>query len=225
MTDPYSVLGISPSASQDEITQAYRKLAKKYHPDINPGNKEAERKMREINAAYEQIKSQQNGGASYERADGSYGPRRQYDSQTSQGFGGFEDIFGDFFGGGWNQRQNADYAAMQAIRNYIINRQYQQAIQMLSEITDRDALWHYYSAVSNAGIGNRVTALGHAREAVRMEPGNPEYQSLLQRLERSSFTYQQTGSNHGFNMRTVGRTAMQIIMAQLFCIFCCRPCC
>lgn len=57
MTDPYQVLGISRDASDEEIKQAYRRLAKKYHPDRNPGDQEAARKMQEINAAYEQIKN------------------------------------------------------------------------------------------------------------------------------------------------------------------------
>ena len=51
--DPYKVLGVSPSASDEEIQKAYRKLVKKYHPDVNPGDENAERKMREINAAYD----------------------------------------------------------------------------------------------------------------------------------------------------------------------------
>ena len=52
ITDPYKVLGISPNATDDEIKQAYRKLAKKYHPDLNPGDETAAKKMQEINAAY-----------------------------------------------------------------------------------------------------------------------------------------------------------------------------
>ena len=57
MTDPYQVLGISRNASDEEIKQAYRKLAKKYHPDRNPGDAEAAKKMQQVNAAYEQIKN------------------------------------------------------------------------------------------------------------------------------------------------------------------------
>ena len=55
MNDPYSVLGVSKNASEDEIKRAYRQLAKKYHPDLNPGDPEAARKMNEINAAYEPV--------------------------------------------------------------------------------------------------------------------------------------------------------------------------
>ena len=55
--DPYKVLGVSPDASDDEIKRAYRQLAKKYHPDLNPGDAEAARKMQQVNAAYDQIKN------------------------------------------------------------------------------------------------------------------------------------------------------------------------
>ena len=55
--DPYQVLGVAPDASDEEIKKAYRELAKKYHPDMNPGDAEAAKKMNEINAAYDRIKS------------------------------------------------------------------------------------------------------------------------------------------------------------------------
>lgn len=57
--DPYKILGVEPGVSEDDLTKAYRKLAKKYHPDINPGNERAAEMMCKINAAYEYIKNQE----------------------------------------------------------------------------------------------------------------------------------------------------------------------
>lgn len=70
MTDPYQLLGVSPDASEEEVTKAYRALARRYHPDIHPNDKEAERKMKDINAAYEQIKNIKSGKAQYSRQTG-----------------------------------------------------------------------------------------------------------------------------------------------------------
>ena len=89
--DPYKVLGVSPDASDEEIKQAYRRLAKKYHPDLNPGDQEAARKMQEVNAAYEQIKNpekfrQPNAGG-YQDPFGGYG-RTYYGGSSNYNQGG-----------------------------------------------------------------------------------------------------------------------------------------
>lgn len=103
--DYYEVLGISKSASEEEIKKAYRKQAKKYHPDLHPGDKECEEKMKEVNEAYE-ILSDAEKKARYDQygfagVDPSYGA-------GAGGFGGagfgdidLGDLFGSFFGGGF----------------------------------------------------------------------------------------------------------------------------
>lgn len=118
--DPYQVLGVERTASQDEIQKVFRQQAKKLHPDLNPGNSEAEKKFKDISAAYEVIGDKDKRGR-YDRGeigpDGTEQPQRQYyrdyataggenPYRSSEGFADFgetEDIFSQFFsrrGGG-----------------------------------------------------------------------------------------------------------------------------
>lgn len=107
--DYYKVLGVDRSASDQEISKAYRKLAKKYHPDLNhePG---AEEKYKEVNEAYEVLHDKQKRaqydqfGAAGVNGQGGFGSGQSYGGQGFGGFSDFGDIFNDFFGGG-SQRQ------------------------------------------------------------------------------------------------------------------------
>ena len=205
--DPYKILGVSPDASDEEIKQAYRRLAKQYHPDRNPGDEEAAKKMQQINAAYEQIK---NPGTARQ---GGYGGYSQYD--PFGGFGGYQQqSYGSTDSG-----DNYQKAAM----NYIRFGRFQEALNALNNSAERDARWYYLSALANNGLGNQVTALEHIRRAVSMEPDNQEYLRMLNIIENGGAAYrQQAGNFGGFAMRS--NPCMNLCLCYLCQMLCCgRP--
>lgn len=201
ISDPYKVLGVSRDATDEQIKQAYRRLAKKYHPDLNPGDKEAARKMQEVNAAYEQIKN----------------PEK---TRPNPGNGGsYYDPWGQRYGG--QSRQQTGDNAQQAAYNYIRFGRYREALNALNSSTERNARWYYLSALANDGLGNQVTALEHIRRAVSMEPDNPIYLDTLQRIQNGGAAYRrQAGNFRGF--ATGGSSCASLCLCYFIQLFCCR---
>lgn len=236
MTDPYSILGISRSATDDEIKKAYRALSRKYHPDANinnPNKDAAEAKFKEVQQAYQQIMHEREYGAS--GSGTSYGG---HGSSQGGGFGDFGD-FGDFgsfggFGGygpfrgfygqyrqaGSGATENESDLHLRAAANFINNGRYNEALNLLNSISDRNARWYYYSALANSGVGNNVIALQHAKEALRLEPDNIQYQMLVQRFESGGSWYQQQQRPYQTTF-SGGDMCMKLCIANLICNLCC----
>ncbi|MDD2555232.1 MAG: J domain-containing protein [Syntrophaceticus sp.] len=216
ISDPYKVLGVSPTASDKEITKAYRKLAKQYHPDLNPGDPKAAKKMSEINAAYEQIRSG-NGNASQYGNSGSYGSQNTYDRGYDPfGFGGY--------GQGQRQRQQGQSPEFNPVRQYIAAKRYQEALDLLATITDRSAEWYYYSAIANDGVGNKITALNHARTAVQMDPENLEYVRVLYQVQNSGRVYYEQSQNFGMPFNNLASACMTTCIVYYMFRICCLGC-
>ncbi len=155
ITNPYKVLGVPYGAPEEECTKAYKRLAKKYHPDLNPDDPKAAEKMAEINAAYDQIKNGK-GTDTYGSAYSYGNPHRQSDSSSP------------------------DYYTSAA--QFINNRQFSQALNVLNNIENRTAQWYYLSAVANMGLGNRSLALSYIQQACAMEPDNFTYSTAYSQI-------------------------------------------
>ena len=211
MSDPYKVLGVQRGASEEEITKAYRKLAKKYHPDLNPGDATAAEKMSEINAAYDKLK---NGDTS---SDSGY---------SSGGYGGHNPYAGYGYGG-YNRQSSSQrsYTEMDSVRAYLQANQYTQALYVLSEITDRNAEWYYYSAIANYGAGNTITARNHAQTAVNMNPNNQEYRRLQAIIERGGNVYRQQSQSFGLPNAYCNNVCCSACLSQLCCYMMNGGCC
>lgn len=236
ISDPYKVLGVSTAASDDEIAKAYRKLAKRYHPDVNHGAPEAAAKMSEINAAYEQIKSgnipQSSGGYGSQTTYGN-GYGNSYGNSSSGGYGpftgGFDPFgrygpfggFGGFgAGGGYSGQQRSASTEFDPVTHYIRAGYYQEACNVLAGMKVRSAEWYYWSAVANAGLGNKITALNHAKTAVQMEPDNPEYQRVLNQIQNGGRVYQQQSQGYGMPTVSVNKLCIGLCLANLCCKMC-----
>ena len=207
MSDPYIVLGIQRGASDDEIKKAYRSLSRRYHPDanINNPNKElAEEKFKEVQQAYNQIMKEKEQGYSND-------PFGDYGGFGTYGYGRQQT----------NSSEDEDTMYFRAAANYIQSRHFHEALNVLTNIKTRSGQWYYMSAIANAGLGNNVIALEHAREAVNKEPNNRQYQALLQQLQMGGSWYQTQQTSYGYEPINGNGLCLKLCIANLICNLCC----
>lgn len=192
MDDPYRVLGLTPDATDEEVKRAYRQLAKKYHPDMNPGDAYAAQKMNEINAAYDQIKN----------------PPQQTTYRTQ-----YTDPFA-----GWQRQREERGAQPEALRRaqaYLQQRQYAAALNILQSVpeAERTAQWYYFAAIANTGLGNRVLGYEQITRACAMDPANAEYAAARDQIGRSGTVYHSRQSGFGFDNIDLSRACCGICAA------------
>ena len=174
MKDPYEVLGVSRTASDNEIKTAYRELVKKYHPDNyanNPLADLASEKMKEINEAYDAITKSRSAGSGSARPGGSY----QSGHQSYNGY-----------------RSGSSNSAYAQVRAYINSNQLDAAESLLDTAADRDGEWYYLKGTIAYRRGWLDEARQHYQTACAMMPGNFEYQNALRTVQGGYTPYRQS---------------------------------
>jgi len=173
MRDPYQVLGVPSTATDEEVKKAYRDLARKYHPDNyhdNPLADLAQERMKEINEAYEAVQSQRKAT----RAGG-----------YSGGYGGYQAGYQSGYQSGGSRYQRIRMAISQGNLNL--------AEELLNAMTDHDAEWSFLKGAICYRRGWLDEARRYYQNAVNMDPDNQEYQRALDIAEGRSTAYRPEG--------------------------------
>lgn len=218
VTDPYKVLGVSPTASEEEVKSAYRQLVKKYHPDNyadSPLADLANEKMQEVNEAYDMVINRL-------RAGGQNSSAQQNTGYGGNSYGGQQAGYG--YGGGYGYSQASGQQS--DIRRLIQQNRLVEAEELLDGIPmkNRDGEWYFLKGTIFFQRGWLDDAMNHFSTACRLSPNNPEYRAAMNRM-----MWQQQGNMGSPNgsYRTspdmAGMSACNCC-SNLICADCCCEC-
>ena len=207
MRDPYQVLGVPSTATDDEVKKAYRNLARKYHPDNyhdNPLADLAQERMKEINEAYEEIQTQRKRGAS----GGGY--------NTGASSAGYNPYGGTGYGAGYGAYQSYT-GPYQRVRAAIQQGNLNLAEELLNAMKDHDAEWNFLKGVLCTRRGWLDEAKRYYQTAVQMDPDDEEYQRALDMAEGRQTAYRP----NGYGPVSTGNCHMSPCLPFCLPLFCC----
>ena len=208
MNEYYRSLGVQPGATAEELKKAYRGLAKKYHPDLHPGDKEAEARFKEINEAYDQIQRQR--------------------KQQQQSYSGQASANRGYSNAGYSRQRYSGQGRSQFadIRQLLNSNRLSEAEELLEGIPQqrRDAEWYYLRGRVFYVHGWLDQAYSYYTRAVQMNPGNAEYQTALNQLMWQRNTGRPSGGYGDYrNVQSGGMSGCDMCSG-LICADCCCEC-
>ena len=211
MNDPYSVLGVAPGASDDEVKKAYRELARKYHPDNyhdNPLADLASEKMKEINEAYDSITRERESGGGY-NGGGAY---------QSQGYSGpYQQSYSNGYQQSYSGASRQSAGSYAQIRNLINANDLARAEAMLNAMPSHDAEWYYLMGSVYWRRGWMDQAGQYFRTAATMEPANMEYRNAVQYMNRGGQAYRPANAPKSMSTNDACTVCNTLICADCCC--------
>ena len=217
LDDPYKILGVSRNATKEEIKKAYHKKVKENHPDLHPDDPSANKRMSEINTAYDMLMHPYKYEGQW--ANGSANSRNTNNQRTSgnskssnrTSYSERDETYEEYY---------EEIPEILCAIQFIEEKDYRSALIFLSRVPaeQRGAKWYYLSGLANHGMGNTPRDIEMMRMAVVLDPQNKQYKNMLNQYQSQGVDWQYTAQNSNpqiFNLNFIFRYFLTLMKTML----------